>query len=316
MKKIVCAALFAVSVLSLIANLSGCKTTEVNMKEHMPVAIASVYCNPSVPWYSSDPSSPDDPGTGAVTNMINKALNSNNPELITLNSRIDGAAETLCHVLEENGIEVLDAEKLAESKSYQKASIAWLEVLSTDVPASGYKALDYNGKSRNRRIAQECGAESLIFAEFVFEKQKIPVGLFDMSAAARVTLKIYVCDSMGKKLLFKTYSAISPETTEYNNGSWDRQAVCDAFPSAIESVVNQFVMDYALFDSVSPSESDGSVDDGETDGDKSSSGASVQSTSISLPRPAKSSDVNEAESESKSSDVDSEKSGDAESDGE
>ncbi|MBR6297325.1 MAG: hypothetical protein IKR40_12690 [Treponema sp.] len=286
MKKIMYAAAFACCVLPALVNLSGCKTTQVNIKEYAPVAIASVYCNPSMPWYSNEQGkSPDDAGPGALSNMVNKTMNANNPEYTEINLRIDGAAETIKQILEDNGVSVLDASDLEKSKSYQKSSIAWLDVLSTDVAASGYKALDYNGKSRNRRIATECGASSLLFAEFVFQKQKIPVGLFDMSVAARVTLKVYVCDSQGKKLLFKTYTAVSTDTTEYSNGSWDRQAVCNAVPSAVESVVNQFVMDYVLGNF-------SSSDDAE-DGDATDSGANaasnegVQSTSISLPKPAK-----------------------------
>ena len=297
MKKSVYAAAFACCVLPALVNLSGCKTTNVNIKEYAPVAIASVYCNPSMPWYSNEQGkSPDDAGPGALSNMVNKTMNANNPEYTEINLRIDAAAETIKNVLEDNGVSVLDASDLEKSKSYQKSSIAWLDVLSTDVAASGYKALDYNGRSRNRRIATECGASSLLFAEFVFQKQKIPVGLFDMSVAARVTLKVYVCDSQGKKLLYKTYNALSTETTEYSNGSWDRQAVCDAVPSAVESVVNQFVMDYVL-GNFSPSDDAGNDETSDTVVNAASS-ENVQSTSISLPKPAKPN----AEGEPKSSD--------------
>ncbi len=248
MKKNIQTAIFLCNTVLITLALLGCKTTEINIRNYAPVAIASVYCNPSVPWYNDDPTAPDATNPGVLSNMVNNALNKNNPELITLNERIDGAAESLCDILEDNEIEVLDATELAQMESYKLSSLAWLDALSSDVPASGYKALGNGGKSRNRKIAQECGAQSLLFAQFIFQKKKIPVGHFDKAVAAMVTLKVYACDAQGNKLLSKTYTAISSNTTAYKNGNWDKEAVCDFFPTTIENVINQFVIDFATVD--------------------------------------------------------------------
>ncbi len=249
MKKTIYKAIILINSLFTTLIFLGCKTTEINIRNYSPVAIASVYCNPSVPWYTDDPTAPDATNPGVLSNMVNNSLNKNNPELITLNERIDSAAESLCGILEDNGIDVLDASELAQKGINKQSSMAWLDVLSSDVPASGYKALGNGGKSRNRKIAEECGAQSLLFAHFVFQKKKVPIGHFDKAVAAMVTLKIYVCDAQGNKLLSKSYEATSSENTRYKNGNWDQQAVCDFFPSVIENVINQFVKDYVPVDS-------------------------------------------------------------------
>ena len=248
MKKNIYKAIILINSLFTTLIFLGCKTTEINIRNYSPVAIASVYCNPSVPWYTDDPTAPDATNPGALSNMVNNTLNKYNPELLTLNERIDGAAESLCDILEDNGIEVLDASELAQKGINKQSSMAWLDALSSDVPASGYKALGNGGKSRNRKIAEECGAQSLLFAHFVFQKKKVPIGHFDKAVAAMVTLKIYVCDAQGNKLLLKSYEATSSENTRYKNGNWDQQAVCDFFPEVIKNVIAQFVNDYVLND--------------------------------------------------------------------
>ena len=109
-------------------------------------------------------------------------------------------------------------------------------------------------------------------------------------------MKVYVCDSQGNKLLFKTYTAVSSEATEYSNGNWDREAVCSYFPATIEAAVNQFVVDYVLGDISSADSAEADASDSET-----STASSAQSTSISIPKPAKPTTESAVESNSETS---------------
>lgn len=253
----------------------GCKSTKtIDLTDYAPIAIASVYSNSSVPWYEKSSYDIENETTGnggLVTSQLNKVLEQNNPEYQTVQSRIDEAADILAHCLEENGIPVVDKELLKESPAYKSGYNKFLQIASTSTSADGYLALDYAGKNRNRAIATTTGARGTIFAEFIFQKEKIQKGFKGSDVRARVTMKVYVANANGDKVLYNTYTGVSVDSIDYDNGGWDRNTIVSYFPAVIESVCNQFIMEYT-----------GAT--GAVENVDSVESEKAQSTSLSIPR--------------------------------
>ena len=227
--------------------LIGCKTPpKIDLVDYSPIAIVSVYSNSSLPWYSKE--GEKNPEDSLVTSDLNKVIEKNNPEYQTVQSRIDDAAHILEKCLSENGVTLVDMDAVKNTTVYGSGFNKFYQQATTSTAADGYMVLDYNGNARNRSIARESGAGGTLFAEFIFQKQKIQNGLFDENVAAKVTMKVYVADSTGKKLLYRTYRGLSPESIPYDNGNWDRGTLVSYFPGVVESVVNAFVIDYCNLD--------------------------------------------------------------------
>lgn len=224
----------------------GCASTKIDLMDYEPLAIVTVSSNSTVPWYVDDrdkTSETDGETGGALTGALNRAMGANNPEIQRANERVDYAADALVTLLSRNTISVVDPSVVQEAPTVKAQGNGILSHLEDSFVAEGYKKLSPSGAKRNRMICEETSANSLLFADFLFQKQKINVGLTDLAAAARVTLTVYLTDSSGRKVLEKLYSAVSAEHTPYKNGKWDKEALCSYFDSAIDSVVNQFIFD-------------------------------------------------------------------------
>ena len=255
------------------ALFAGCASSKIDLVDYQPVAVVCVSGNTTVPWYVNDrdkTSETDGESGGALTGALNRAMGANNPEIQLVNARVDYAADALCTLLERNSIAVVEPSIVQDAPTIKLAGNGLLSHLEESALAEGYKQISSSSPRRNRMICEETGAKSLIFAEFIFQKQKINTGLVDLAAAARVTLKIYLADENGRKALEKSYVAVSAESTPYKNGKWDKEALCSYFEGAIDSVINQFIFD--CMGDVSNAES--FAEDGE-----------VQGTTISVLRP-------------------------------
>lgn len=238
-----------ISAAAFVASMFfGCKSAnQVYITDYSPVIVAAVYSNSSVPWYdkgaAKSGSDRIDSG-GLITSSLNKMLEQNNPEYQSVQNRIDEAADILIHSLEDSGVQVLGNDLLQETSTYKSGFNKFMDKANTSTGATGYMCLDYNGKGRNRVIAKETGAKGTVFAEFIFQKEKMQSGFTASNVHARVTMKIYVADENGAKVLYKTYVGVSSENVPYNNGNWDRNMVVSYFPTVIQSVVNQFILDF------------------------------------------------------------------------
>jgi hypothetical protein len=115
--------------------------------------------------------------------------------------------------------------------------------LGDSVPAEGYKLISFTSSKRNKDIAKQSGAKSVLYVTFEFRKQKVNVSLTKIRAAARVTMNVYLSDEEGHTLLNKKYSAVSTDTIPYANGHWDKEEIVKLYPETVESVVNQFIFD-------------------------------------------------------------------------
>ncbi|MBR6912602.1 MAG: hypothetical protein IKN34_02175, partial [Treponema sp.] len=69
----------------------SCKSVPKDLRSYSPVAIITVYSNPSVPWYDerTGKESVDD---GILSGAVNRLINKENPEVTTVQKRIDEAS--------------------------------------------------------------------------------------------------------------------------------------------------------------------------------------------------------------------------------
>src|SRR5574344_508736 len=186
MKK-VCKKIAFASFIGVLFVLAGCQSTKVDLQQYTPTAVVTVYGNSSIPWYvefSEMKSDSDNDTGGMLSGLVNRALGANNPEIQTVNSRIDTAAEIVKRVLEQQGqMTVIDHKIIENTPTFKNSGNSFLNNVGDDVPAEGYKIINSGSSKFNKRIAQEAGIKSTVFVVFKFQKQKVADGLTKRRAA-------------------------------------------------------------------------------------------------------------------------------------
>lgn len=275
--------LFISALTSVIALfiLSSCQSTKVVASEYSPSAVVSVYGNSSIPWFvdlRDKTSETDGEGGGMLSGLVNRALGAHDPEIQTVQSRIDTAAELFCTALENKGkIEIIDHTLVEKTSAFKANGNSFLNNVGDDVAATGYKIISAGSSKRNKDIAKQSGAKSTIYVTFRFQKQKLNASLTKKEAAARVTMDVYIADQAGHKIFKKQYYAISSGSVPYENGKWDKEELCNLFPDTITTVVNSFILDYV--GEVEPAEAPAQNTVTET----TSTDVSVEATPIAIP---------------------------------
>lgn len=245
MKKIIESLVLTAAACGAFFFVAGCKSTPVVLADHSPAAIMSVSANSALPWTEMKNSNnvAESDGTGVLTDMVNKVINGENPEVYTSQDRLDYAAQTLHELLgTTGGIEVLDHEKLEESKNYQAIITNPLNLIVASKSATGYKLISGVGAKRARLLMQETGAKSLVFAEFDFRKKNSAGNNWTGKVCAQVKMKIKIIDETGKEILNNEYIATSAEELPIKSRKYDRQALVNLFPATIDAVINQFIV--------------------------------------------------------------------------
>jgi hypothetical protein len=229
--------------------LSSCQSTKVVAADHSPSAVVSVYGNSSIPWFVDErdkTSESDGEGGGMLSGLVNRALGAHDPEIQTVQSRIDTAAEIFCTSLENKGkLAVVDHTIVEKTPAFKTNGNSFLDSVGDDVAATGYKIMSAGSSKRNKDIAKQAGAKSTIFVTFKFQKQKLNVTWGKTAVAARVTMDVYIANAAGHKIFKNQYYAVSPDSVPYENGKWDKEGLCNMFPDTITTVVNNFILDYA-----------------------------------------------------------------------
>ena len=241
-------ALFISTLFSLVTSCAS--VSKVNLVEYSPVAIVTVYANTGLPWYEEDRSSKyktQQNGDGLVTGVINRAIDSKNPEYTLTQNRIDQAAASLTTALKRNGISVISPLSNPESSFYKKNSSASGGVFSgTTAAATGYYMHTNASKALAKKISKETGAQSLIYASLSFLKEKVSDdGLHIKGLTPRVSLKVFASDASGKIILNSEYKSNCREWVSYRTGDvYDKEELCALIPSCINDVVYQFTSDF------------------------------------------------------------------------
>lgn len=241
------------ALLLIAASMTGCRTTQATpLNEHLPIAVITVYSNAQVPWDESSNSLTNATNTtvkqtddGILTGSLNRAIDKENPEVLLAQQRIDDAYAVLLTAFEKNGLPVVAQEKVVDSGSYKAWMKGAMDYMNNTLPASGFNTFQSSSRKLNKTIAKETGSGCEMYIHFRFEKQRVKDGVHDIGVRAVTTMTVYAADKDGKTILSKEYTAPSTDYTDLHNNVWNRDKVCGYFHDTVESVVSQFMMDYA-----------------------------------------------------------------------
>lgn len=229
-----CAAAFLFTV--------SCASVPLNLKDHAPAAVATVYANSGVQWYTTGTSSAELPldDDGILTGAINRALNGENPEQTSTEERINDAAELLLSEMKNRGLAVIDSRNSIEEKNADSDS----GFFNSYRPAAGYKLTSTLSRKNTVKFCADAKAQSAFTFCFKFQKQMRRRGSRNESVLARVTLNVYAADLQGNKILKRSYTALSDRGAPVTNTSlYDKKTLVSLFPEATEKAVNLFLDD-------------------------------------------------------------------------
>ena len=236
------AVLFAVPLF-----LCSCASTSVDFSRCNPVAIMTIYSNPSVPWYDEKNDAPNQvqaTDDGILTGVLNRAINRNNAESETAQSRIDEASELFSRRLREAGIAVIDPTVIQECSSYKNAGKNLFDYVGKTLPAAGYDVVKSSNGKLNKTMCEETTAKSVLYVHFLFQKMYVKDGVHNIGVAPRVVLSVYGVDSAGKKLVNREYAAVSPQYVPLvKTSSYDKDELCALFPEVVNEVIRAFLND-------------------------------------------------------------------------
>lgn len=224
----------------------SCKSIPADLKSYNPVVIMTVYSNPSVPWYDEQTKS-ETVNDGILSGAVNRLINKKNPELTTVQERIDEASAMLSERMRDFGLDVIDPTVLKDSPAYKKAGKNFLDYLGNTVPATGYDAITSSNGKLNRATCKETGAKSTVYVKFRFQKVYAKKGVRNVGVAARLVMTVFATDAEGKKILSKEYKAVSEEYTDLIKSSdWDKEKLLSFFPALENKLITEFLTDYVF----------------------------------------------------------------------
>ncbi len=239
----------AAVVIFVMLSLTGCNTVSLNLSpaELSSVAIVSITSNSAIPWFVPDNERMKEED-GAISNsgisrMLNKTLRGNNPELLTIETRIDNAAEILIQSFKDYGVDVLPVEKVYEAPILSQNSFNFLTDFNGSTPAQGYGIISSSSKVRNKEICETTGAKTTCYVDYEFRKYKKEISLTENHVYAHVVLKAYIADENGKKIMQKDFTALSDDYVDMDIvRGYSKDKLVLLFPSAVKNACNQMMI--------------------------------------------------------------------------
>ena len=222
--------------------LLGCGSTKVNVSECGSIVVFSVTGSMSVPYIEEKDDEYKDMD-GLLTKSANAIFSRDNPEIAGARDRVDFCVDELQLLFEETaGLRVVPKETLLESETYKNMSAGILGYLETEVYATGYKMINEIGSKRARILMSEIGADSMISADFKFNKIITEGTELKGRIAAVVTATFNLYDSRGKNVIQDTIEVQSQQTVEIDFLNYDKQALVDLFPELVDQAINTFIV--------------------------------------------------------------------------
>lgn len=285
MKKNIAAILCGAVSLGFFA---GCASNKVDLSAHSPVAVVSVIGNSSIPWVKEEKGNGVKSGSdGLLTNMVNKMIDGDNPEMTTAVDRLDYAAESFSKILPElAGCEVLPSEQVVNNEFYQDMRGSFYNSLISTKSATNYKDFTTLKGKNAAQLASELNAKSLAILNFTFEKKLTKGNKWNGECQVVVTMKAKILDEKGKELVNKTYSSQSAKVIRIRNHKYEKQEVSDNSYDEIDNVIRKFAAEFLSGEAEATSETD------ETE----SANSEINAASTSLPKPEKKSASSDSES--------------------
>lgn len=283
MKKNIAALLCGMISLGFFA---GCASTaKVDLSANSPVALVSVIGNSSIPWVKEDEGNDVKSGSdGLLTNMVNKMIDGDNPEMTTAVDRLDYAAESFSKIMPEmTGCEVLPSDQVINNESYQDLRGSFYNSLISTKSATNYKDFTTLKGKNAAKLISELNAKSLAILNFTFEKKLTKGNKWNGECQVIVTMKAKILDEKGKELVNKTYSSQSAKVVRIRNHKYEKQEIADNSYDEIDNVIRKFATEFLSGEAEATSETD----------ENEASESSAASTS--LPKPEKKSVSQDAE---------------------
>lgn len=241
--------ILCIAFLAVLAGIifSSCKTTKILPEVYSPIAIITVNGNSSIPWFvaEQDKQSEDDGKieNGALTALLNSAIHTTNPEITTVQTRVNTASKIINDTFERNGFELIPVEKVYKAPVIRNTMFNILTDINGSTPAEGYSSYENSSSKRDKDVCKFTGAKSTLYVTFEFRKIKEDVGFITSEVRAHVTMKVIMADSNGKVLLRKPYVGISSECILMENKKFDRNELVELYPEAIQIAMNNFIQD-------------------------------------------------------------------------
>lgn len=244
MKKI--SSTIALVCLSALFFLSSCASTKITLSEYSPAAIISVTGTNLVMWQSEkQDSQEDDDSDNVLTGMVNKILDSNNPEILTAVDRLDYADDSFHRIASEiSSLDVLSKKSVVGSDIYKYSTRSLFNALSDSTCATGYKDMTVIGAKKARLLIQGLEAKSLVAMDFNFKKILASGNKRNGQVAAAITMKMKILDEKGRVAVNKDYYRQSSQTVLIQGGYYDKDALIEIINTTIDELITAFVVEY------------------------------------------------------------------------
>lgn len=232
--------------LSALFFLSSCASTKITLSEYSPAAIISVTGTSLVMWQSEkQDSQEDDDSDNVLTGMVNKILDSNNPEILTAVDRLDYADESFHRIASEiSSLDVLSKKSVVDSNIYKYSTRSLFNALSDSTCATGYKDMTVIGAKKARLLIQGLEAKSLVAMDFNFKKILASGNKRNGQVAAAITMKMKILDEKGRVAVNKDYYRQSSQTVLIQSGYYDKDALIEIINTTIDELITAFVVEY------------------------------------------------------------------------
>ncbi|MBQ3671543.1 MAG: hypothetical protein II921_08720 [Treponema sp.] len=184
--------------------------------------------------------------TGLLAMAMDKLFYKDDPEVLTGQDRVDYCEDYLRYALETiASIKVAPQEDVLESESYNSIVKNPLIAMDYEISATGYikNARGVTNK-KARTLMNEVGVKSLVRATFKFDKVFNRESKWKCDVMPRVKMTIFVYNEKGTQVLMKDYISPNFGTLPVRKFKYDQNALIEMYPQLIESVINQFVMEY------------------------------------------------------------------------
>lgn len=229
--------------------LSGCASTKsISLAGKSPMAVISVIGTNLVSWQEQTQNDNDETLStdGAFNALLNKAIDSKNPEIATAVDRLDYADESFRRIMSETaGLQILDKSKVVDTDVYEYTRGSFYNSLSDSVCATGYKDMTVIGAKKARMLESGLGAKSLASMDFSFKKTVIKGNRQNGKLAALVVMKIKILDEHGREFINKEYTGISSKTIPIMSGYYKKEELLSLINETIDDLITQFAVEFS-----------------------------------------------------------------------
>ncbi len=237
-------AIYLTCLTAFLTLLYSCSSAKVSLYQNSPIVLLTVCSNSSVPW-DEDRDEEYQDLDGLITKGINSVLGKNNPEIQSIQERLDYAQSSFENLLFNNAqIEVIQKKDLITSQSYQELKPDLFGFASSKSFGEGYKKIEELNSLSARKLLKELNAKSYVVLDFNFNKKIIDGSKLKGRVSASIKMNVDFYNERGKNILSETFYAISEDSIEIEKMYYDKEELVNQFPELIDLVINQFIVKY------------------------------------------------------------------------